>query len=40
MLLICYDMSYAESYTHKGSKDVDIVLVSNGWIKMEKMPYL
>jgi len=40
MLLICYDMSFAESYTHKGSKDVDIVLVSNGWIKMEKMPYL
>lgn len=40
MLLICYDMSYAESYTRQGSKDVDLVLISNGWIEMERMPYL
>jgi predicted amidohydrolase len=40
MLLICYDMSFTESYTRQGNKDIDIVLVSNAWIKMEKMPYL
>jgi len=40
MCLICYDMSYAESYTRQESKDVDIVLVSNGWIEMERLPYL
>jgi predicted amidohydrolase len=40
MLLTCYDTSFIHSYEKAFSEEVDFILVSNAWLKMEKMPFV
>lgn len=40
MVLTCYDTSFPDSYQSAFTEKVDLILISNAWLKMEKMPFI
>ena len=39
-LLTCFDMSYPDCLAEAFSQRVDLMLISNAWLEMERMPFL